>query len=52
MAMPPSHDSGIKKEVATPASQKNDYREAFEVVTTRKKRKKEEMFFLPPLHSC
>ena len=44
MAMPPSHDSGIKKKVATPASQKNDYREAFKVVTTGKKRKKEEMF--------
>ena len=43
MAMPPSHDSGIKKKVATPAAQKNDYREAFKVVTTGKKRKKEEM---------
>ena len=42
MAMPPSHDSGIKKKVATPAAQKKDYRKA--VVTTGKKRKKEEMF--------
>ena len=48
MAMPPSHDSGIKKKVATPAAQKNDYREAFKVVTTRKKRKKEEMFRVLP----
>ena len=47
--MPPSHGSGIKRKVATPATQKKDYRETFKVVTTGKKRKKEEMLRALPV---